>query len=87
MTTSQMNAEILHNLDVLAENKDMLVRIAKYLRKLVKEQQKVDSTLMSKEEFFDKLDKAEEEYQKGNYTTLQPGESVIEMLNRCGYGV
>ena len=54
MTTSQMNAEVLHS-------------------KIGEEQQKVDSTLMSKEEFFDKLDKAEEEYQKGNYTTLQPG--------------
>lgn len=86
MTTSQQTAEILHNLSVLAESEDMMSRVAKYLRKLVKEQ-KADPTLMSKEEFFAKLDKAEEDYHQGNYTTLQPGESVTDMLKRCGYGV
>ena len=68
MTTSQLNAEILQNLSLLSESEDMMVRVAKYHRKLVKEQ-KADPTLMSKEEFFAKLDKAEEDYQKGNYTT------------------
>ena len=56
MTTSQrvaLNAEILRNLSTLSESEDMLARIAKYLRKLVKEQQ-ADPTLMSKEEFFQK---------------------------------
>jgi hypothetical protein len=81
-----MTAEILQNLSVLAESEDMMTRVAKYLRKLVKEKE-ADPTLMSKEEFFEKLDKAEEDYQKGNYTTLQPGESVTDMLKRCGYGV
>lgn len=40
MTTSQrvaLNAEILRNLSTLSESEDMLARIAKYLRKLVKE--------------------------------------------------
>ena len=86
MTTSQLNAEILQNLSVLAESEDMMVRVAKYLRKLVKEK-KADPTLMSKEEFFEKLDKAEEDYQNGKYTTLMQGESVTDMLKRCGYGV
>ena len=86
MTTAQLNAEIMQNLSILADNEDMMTRVAKYLRKLVKEK-KADPTLMSKEEFFAKLDKAEEDYQKGNYTTLQPGESVTDMLKRCGYGV
>ena len=84
MTTAQLNAEIMQNLSVLADSEDMMTRVAKYLRKLVKEK-KADPTLMSKEEFFAKLDKAEEDYQKGNYTTLQPGESVTDMLKRCGY--
>jgi hypothetical protein len=86
MTTAQLNAEIMQNLSILADSEDMMTRVAKYLRKLVKEK-KADPTLMSKEEFFAKLDKAEEDYQKGNYTTLQPGESVTDMLKRCGYGV
>ena len=86
MTTSQLNAEILQNLSLLSESEDMMVRVAKYLRKLVKEHN-ADPTLMSKEEFFAKLDKAEEDYQKGNYTTLMQGESVTDMLKRCGYEV
>lgn len=81
-----MNAEILRNLSTLSESEDMLARIAKYLRKLVKEQQ-ADPTLMSKEEFFQKLDQAEEEYRQGKYTTQLPGESVTDMLKRCGYEI
>ena len=86
MTTSQLNAEIFQNLSVLAESEDMMARVAKYLRKLVKEK-KADPTLMNKEEFFEKLDRAEEDYQNGKYTTLMQGESVTDMLKRCGYGV
>lgn len=86
MTSTEISAEILRNLGVWAENEDMLTRVAKYLRKLIKEQQ-VDPTRMSKEEFFEKLDKAEEEYSQGKYTTLSPDESVTDMLRRCGYEV
>ena len=39
MTTSQLFAEVLRNLSILAENEEMFERAAKYLRKLVKEQQ------------------------------------------------
>ena len=87
MTVSQMNAEISQSLSILSESEEMLARAAKYLRKLVKEQQKTVPTLMSKEEYFQKLDEAEEEYRQGKYTTLLPGESVTDMLKRCGYGV
>lgn len=86
MTTTEMSAEIFRNLGVLAENEDTLSRVAKYLRRLVKEQQ-ADSALMSKEDFYKGLDKAEEEYRQGKYTTLQPEESVEDMLRRSGYEV
>ena len=39
MTTSQLFVEVLRNLSILAENEEMFKRAAKYLRKLVKEQQ------------------------------------------------
>ena len=39
MTTSQLFVEVLRNLSILAENEEMFERAAKYLRKLVKEQQ------------------------------------------------
>ena len=50
MTTAQLNAEIMQNLSVLADSEDMMTRVAKYLRKLVKEK-KADPTLMSKQQY------------------------------------
>ena len=60
---ANINAEILRNLGILAEDENMLNRVAKYLRKLVRE--KEDPTLMSKEEFFAKIDRAERQHARG----------------------
>ena len=60
---ANINAEILRNLGILAEDENMLNRVAKYLRKLVRE--KEDPTLMSKEEFFAQIDEAEREIAEG----------------------
>ena len=43
--------------------------------------------LMTKEDFFAMVDKAEEQYARGEYTELQPGETVTDMLRRCRYEV
>jgi uncharacterized short protein YbdD (DUF466 family) len=80
-----LNAEILHNLSTIANDADMLNRVAKYLRRLTKKRE--DETLMTREEFFRKLDEAEEDYKQGRYTTLLPGESVTDMLRRQGYEI
>lgn len=58
MTTMQMNAEILRNMSIIAEDEHLLKRAAKYLRKLAAEKQ--DPTLYTKEEFFARVDKAKE---------------------------
>lgn len=86
MTTVQLNAELQHYMSIISEDENLMKRAAKYLRKLVAEKQS-DPTEMSKEEFYAKLEKAEEEYKRGKYTTLNPGESVVEMLKRCGYDI
>ena len=69
MTTIQLNAEILRNLGTLAEDENMLKRVAKYLRKLVAEK-KADPTLLTKEEFFARVDKAEKEIAEGKGVTF-----------------
>ena len=59
MTTVQMsalNADILRNLGTIAEDEGKLKRAAKYLRRLAKETD--DPTLMTKEEFFRRVDEA-----------------------------
>ena len=82
MTTSQLNAEVLRNLSILAESEEMFERPAKYLRKLVKEQQQqADPTLMSKEEFFEKLDKAEENIANGKGKTFANPDEMNAWLN------
>lgn len=54
-----MYAEILRNKSIIAEDEIMQKRAVKYLRKLVAE--KEDSTLMTKEELFAKIDRAEKQ--------------------------
>ena len=58
MTAIQMNAEILRNMSIIAEDERLMARAAKYLRKLAAE--KEDATLFTKEEFFARVDKAKE---------------------------
>ena len=58
MTAIQMNAEILRNMSIIAEDERLMARAAKYLRKLAAE--KEDPTLFTKEEFFARVDKAKE---------------------------
>jgi hypothetical protein len=76
---ANMNAEILRNLGRLAEDEVMLKRVAKYLRKLVRE--KEDPTLMSKEEFYAQLDEAEQQIAQGNCTTFNNLEEMNAWLN------
>lgn len=54
-----MYAEILRNKSIIAEDEIMQKRAVKYLRKLVAE--KEDSTRMTKEELFAKIDRAEKQ--------------------------
>ena len=58
----------------------MLDKVAKYLRRVVK-QMTYDPTLMSKEEYFHRLDEAE----KGPRYKMLPNESLDDMLTRLGY--
>ena len=83
MTAIQLNAEILRNLGALAEDEGMLKRVAKYLRKLVAEKE-ADPPLMSKEEFFARVDEAREQIKRGEGVEMLPDESLDEFLNRVG---
>lgn len=76
---ASLNAEIQQNIKALAGDETMLNRLAKYLRKLMKE--KEDPTLMSKEEFFAKLDRAKQQIAEGNCTTFNDLESMNAWLN------
>ena len=57
MTAIQMNAEMLRNMSIIAEDEKLLKRATKYLRKLVAEKES-ESTRLSKEDFFERIEEA-----------------------------
>ncbi len=79
MTAIQMNAELLRNMSIIADDENLLKRAARYLRKLVAE--KEDQTLMTKEEFFARIDKAEQEIAEGKGVTFTNKEDMNAWLN------
>ena len=80
MTSIQMNAELLRNMSIIAEDENLLKRAAKYLRKLVAEKQ-ADSTLMTKEDFYARVDEAEKEIAEGKGITFTNKDDMNAWLN------
>ena len=78
-----LNAQIWRDMAVLADSESMMKRVAKYLSKLVKE--KKDPTLMTKEEFFAKIEESERQIERGECHTMLPGEDLTAFLRRVGY--
>ena len=76
---ANLNAEIQRNLGALSEDETMLNRVAKYLRKLVKE--KEDPTLMSKEEFVQKIEHSKKEALEGKVHSIKSKEQLSQFLN------
>lgn len=81
----------------IISSKDFSSQMSEYLRKalytdiVIKSQDfgsfklvpiSEDDTLMSKEAFFAKIDKALQNIEAGNYHTINAGESVEEFLDR-----
>ena len=79
MQIGALNAEILHNLSTIADDAEKLNRVAKYLRRLTKKRE--DETLMTREEFFRKLDEAEEDIAQGRGRTFSNIEDMNHWLN------
>ena len=86
MTIMELNAEMLRNLSIIVEDENLLRRAVKYLCKLAAEKE-TDPTLMTKEEFFARVDKAKAQYERGEFIEQLPEESVSDMLKRCGYAL
>ena len=86
MNTTAINsysADILQSLGAISGNEDALSRVAKYLRRLVKEQEN-DPTLMSEEEFFARVDKGRQQMRDGLGIEMLPEESLSDFLKRVG---
>ena len=89
MTAIQMNAmsaEVWRNIGAIADNEELMRRLARYTRRLVQEQQS-DPTLMTKEEYFAKLERAERQADRGEGMLMLPGEDLTHFLIRNGYEI
>lgn len=80
MTAIQLNAEMLRNMSIIAEDENLLKRAAKYLRKLVAEKP-ADPTELTREEFFASLDRGEEAYRQGRVHRIESKEDLHQFLN------
>ena len=83
MNTAAINsysAEILRGLGAISDNEASLARVAKYVRSVVKEQEK-DSTLMTEEEFFARVEKAEKQIADGKGITFANLDDMNQWLN------
>ena len=82
MTAIQLNSELFFALGKIASDEGLMMKLLKYAKKLAA--QKDDETLMTKEEFFAKLERGEEEYRQGKTYRMLPGESLDDFLKRVG---
>ena len=74
-----MNTELWQSIGAIADNDALMRRLTRYAKRLVKE--KEDPTLMSKEEFFARVDEAKLEYEKGNYKSFSNLDEMNAWLN------
>lgn len=76
MTAVQINAELFRTMGEIADDEGLMLKLLKYAKKLAAK--KNDPTLMTKEEFFARVDEAK----KGPVYKLMPGETLDDLLKR-----
>ena len=79
MTTRQMSAELFRQLSIIAEDKNLMTKLLRYARKLTAT--KADSSKMSEEEFFARVDEAKEEIKRGEGIRFSDPVAMKEWLN------
>jgi hypothetical protein len=85
MTAMELNAQIWRDIAEIADSELLMKQLAKYLKKLTAK--KHDPTLMTKEEFFAKIEKAEQQIAAGEGMAMLPDEDLSAFLKRNGYGL
>ena len=83
MTAVQLNAmntQLLQGIGVIADDESLMKRLTKFVAKLVREKTQ-DPTLMTKEEFFARVDEAREEIRQGKGKRFSDPEEMNAWLN------
>ena len=74
-----MNTELWQSIGAIADSEPLLRRLTRYAKKLAKE--KEDPTLMTKEEFFRRIDESKQQFERGEYTRFSDKEEMVKWLN------
>ena len=82
MTAVQLRAELFREINPLLDSEAALKELIKYVQKLAAK--KEDPTLMTKEEFFEKIERAEREIAEGKGIKMLPNETLDDLLKRVG---
>ena len=85
MTALQLNAELYRAMGEIADDETLMAKVLKYVKRLAAK--KEDPTLMTKEEFFARVDEAKAQYDRGEAHMMLPGEDLTAYLGRRGYDI
>lgn len=85
MTAVQLNAEVLRAINDISDDETLMNKVLKYIKKLTAK--KEDPTLMTKEEFFAKIERAEQQIANGEGMRMLPDEDLTTFLRRNGYDI
>jgi hypothetical protein len=80
MTSININTELFRALSEIAEDETLMTKVVNYVKKLTAKK-KADSTLMTKEEFYAKIERAEEHLDKGEGINFTNREDMNSWLN------
>ena len=81
MTAMQISAELFQSLSVIAEDEGFMKRATKYIKKLAEQKRREDETLMTKDEFFARIDESLEQARRGEGKRFGSKEEMNAWLN------
>lgn len=76
-----LNTELWQGIGAIADSEALMKRLAKYVKRLVKEKE-ADPTEMSREEFFRRVDEGREQIRRGEGIKMLPNETLEDFLKR-----
>ena len=77
---NSMNTELWQGIGAIADSEQLMKRLTRYVKKLVKERE-ADPTLMSKEEFFKMVDEAKQDIADGKGRRFSNTDDMNAWLN------
>ena len=82
---NQIAVKLIQDIGTIADSEVLMKRLSKYVSRLVKE--KEDQTLLSKEQYLEKIENAEKQIAAGEGMEILPGEDLTSFLERNGYEI